>query len=126
MTRTRTIVRRPSRQPLLFKRPDLALAARFDAATAMFVLMHLPDDGAKLHLLRGVTRRHKPGATLLVDSLRDHPERFLLAMERYAAAPGMPAKQLAAVVACIRAGATTVLEERERALLAEAAFMMNG
>ena len=57
---------------------DLAPAARFDAATAMFVLMHLPDDGAKLHLLRGVARRFKLGAPLLlIDSLRDHRERFL-------------------------------------------------
>ena len=38
----------------------------------------------------------------------------------------MPAERLAAVVTRIRAGATTVPEERERALLAEAAFMMNG
>ena len=72
-------------------------AARIDAATAMAVLMYLPDDGAKLHLRRGVTCRHKPGAPLLlVDSLRDHRQRFLLAMERYAAARGMPAEQLAA------------------------------
>ena len=118
-------------------RADLAPAARFDAATAMVVLTHLPDDGAKLHLLRGIARRLKPGAPLLlVDSLRDHRERFLPAMERYAAARGLPAEQLAALFARIRAGAMTVPEERERALLAEvgfrdvvrcfAAFTMNG
>ena len=38
----------------------------------------------------------------------------------------MPAELLAAVFARIRAGATTVPEEPERALLAEAAFMVNG
>jgi tRNA (cmo5U34)-methyltransferase len=48
---------------------DLAPAARFHAATAMYVLMHLPDDGAKLRLLQGVARRLQPGAPLLlVDS----------------------------------------------------------
>jgi tRNA (cmo5U34)-methyltransferase len=89
----------------------------------MYVLMHLPDDGAKLRLLQGVARRLQPGAPLLlVDSLRDRREHFLPTWQRYAAARGMPADQLAAVFARIRANSTTATEARQRALLAEAGF----
>lgn len=102
---------------------DLAPDARFDAATAMYVLMHVPDDGSKLHLLRSVAQRLKPGAPLLlVDSQRDQRERFLPAMECYAAARGMAAEQRAVVFTRIRANTTTATEERERALLTEAGF----
>ncbi len=102
---------------------DLPPDARFDAATVIFVLMHLPDDGSKLHLLRGLAQRLRAGAPLiLVDSIRDHRERFIPAWQHYTAARGLPAEQMAAFIARITASSNTVTEARELTLLDEAGF----
>jgi tRNA (cmo5U34)-methyltransferase len=116
---------------------DLPAEEHFDAATAIFVLMHLPDDGSKLDLLRGIAARLRPGVPfLLVDATRDHHARFAPAWQRYAEAPGMPAAQLAALVARLTASTNATTEARELALLGDAgfhevtrflaAFMING
>jgi tRNA (cmo5U34)-methyltransferase len=103
---------------------DLPAGERFDAATALFVLMHLPDDGGKLRLLRGIAARLKPGAPLiLVDSVRDQRARFAPAWREYAVARGVSAEWMAAFFARIAAsGNTTTTEARELALLGEAGF----
>jgi tRNA (cmo5U34)-methyltransferase len=45
---------------------DLPLDRRFDAATLIGVLHHLPGDGAKREILRSLAARLKPGAPLIV------------------------------------------------------------
>jgi tRNA (cmo5U34)-methyltransferase len=81
-------------------------AARFDAATCLFVLHFLPDAG-KRALLQGIARRLRPGAPLLVATgarvedavllgLRDD---FLGAWQQYGERLGMPAEQMAGTIA---------------------------
>ena len=102
---------------------DLPPESRFDAATAMFVLMHLPDDGSKLHLLRSIADRLRPGGLLiLVDAIHDHRDRFTPAWQRYAEARGMSAEWMAAFLERIRVSSNTATEARELALLEEAGF----
>jgi tRNA (cmo5U34)-methyltransferase len=45
---------------------DLAEKERFDAASCILVMHFLKDDGAKLDLLRSISRRLKPGAPLVL------------------------------------------------------------
>lgn len=81
---------------------DLPANARFDAATCLFVLHFLPDDG-KLALLQKIARQLRPGAPLLVatgakvedDGLRDD---FLGAWQQYGEMMGMPAERMAATI----------------------------
>ncbi len=102
---------------------DLPPEPRFDAATLFFTLMHLPDDGAKLAALLGIHQRLRPGAPLLLaDAIADQRARFAPAWQQYAEARGMPAGDIAALIARITAGSNTSTEAREMALLAEAGF----
>jgi tRNA (cmo5U34)-methyltransferase len=102
---------------------DLARGERFDAATALYVLMHLPDDGSKLRLLRGIAARLEPGAPLiLVDSIRDQRARFATAWQQYAVARGVSAEWMAAFLERIAASSNTATEARQLALLDEAGF----
>ena len=102
---------------------DLPPELSFDAATIIFVLMHLPDDGSKLHLLRSIAERLRPGGLLiLVDAIRDHRDRFAPAWQRYAEARGMSAEWMAAFIERITASSNTATEARELALLDEAGF----
>lgn len=81
---------------------DLSAAARFDAATCLFVLHFLPDAG-KLALLQGIRRHLRPGAPLLVASgvqpddggLGDD---LLGAWQQYGERMGLPAAQMAATI----------------------------
>lgn len=100
---------------------DLPADARFDAATAIFVLMHLPDDGSKLHLLHSIAQRLKPDAPLiLVDGVLDHLGRFAPAWQHYAVARGTPSERMAAFLEQLAAGSTATTEVRELALMDEA------
>jgi tRNA (cmo5U34)-methyltransferase len=45
---------------------DLPVDRRFDAATLIGVLHHLPGDEAKRHILRSLATRLKPGAPLIL------------------------------------------------------------
>ncbi|MDP9352873.1 MAG: class I SAM-dependent methyltransferase [Chloroflexota bacterium] len=102
---------------------DLPADARFDAATAIFVMMHLPDDGSKLYLLRTIAERLKPGAPLLlVDGVLDHLDRFAPAWQHYAVARGTPSERMSAFLEGLAAGSTATTEARELALLDEAGF----
>ena len=116
---------------------DLAPTPTYDAATCINVLMHLPDDGAKLHLLQSIVQRLKPGAPLiLVDGVRDNGEALVSAWRQYAEARGMPKAEMEAFLDRDIANPRVVTEARERELLAEAglrattrfftAFIMNG
>ena len=104
---------------------DLPAAARFDAATCVFVLHFLPDEG-KLVLLRGIRTRLRPGAPLLVVSgarpddggLR---EDLLGAWQQYGERMGMPAERMAAIIAQLMAQPQTSGADYVR-LLGEAGF----
>jgi tRNA (cmo5U34)-methyltransferase len=99
---------------------DLPSMPHYDAATCIYVLMHLPDNGKKLHLLRSIVQRLKPGAPLiLVDAVRDNRELFEAAWQRYAEARGMPGAEMAAFLERIKTGSTTVSESRNLELLNE-------
>jgi tRNA (cmo5U34)-methyltransferase len=80
----------------------LPAGARFDAATCLFVLHFLPDDG-KLALLRGIARQLHPEAPLLVASgcrveHRGLQDDFLGAWRQHGALMGIPAERMAAIV----------------------------
>ncbi len=102
---------------------DLSPTPHYDAATCIFVLMHLPDDGSKLQLLRSIAQRLKPGAPLiLVDGVLDYGAAFAPAWQQYAEARGMPADQMAAFLERIKTGTNAATEARNLELLAEAGF----
>ncbi|MFP5372651.1 MAG: class I SAM-dependent methyltransferase, partial [Actinomycetes bacterium] len=77
---------------------DLPADAHFDAATCLYVLHFLPDDG-KLAVLRGIAARLRPGAPLLVvngarpDDGGLHDD-LLGAWQQYGEAMGMPAERM--------------------------------
>jgi tRNA (cmo5U34)-methyltransferase len=109
---------------------DLPPEARFDAATCLFVLHFLPDEG-KLALLRGIAGRLRPGAPLLVASgARVDDERllslrddFLGAWQQYGELMGMPADQMAATIARLVAQQTDMTTPADYVrLLHEAGF----
>lgn len=59
--------------------------AHFDAATALFVMHFLPDDGAKLDFLRSIRRRLKPSAPYIhVDVCFDDAAMFARLQPVYA------------------------------------------
>jgi tRNA (cmo5U34)-methyltransferase len=106
---------------------DLPRQAHFDAATCVFVLHFLPDEG-KLALLRGIAtrvRREAPvfvvsGAHMDDDGLRDE---LLGAWQQYGELRGMPAEQMAATLESLltrKPEATTA--EGYQHLLQEAGF----
>jgi len=106
---------------------DLAPEARFDAATCLFVLHFLPDEG-KLALLRGVAGRLRPDAPVLVASgarvdeggLRND---FLGAWQQYGELMGMPAARMAATIEQLTAQqAHMTTAEGYARLLGEAGF----
>jgi tRNA (cmo5U34)-methyltransferase len=53
---------------------DLPPGETFDAATLILVLHFVPDDGAKLAMLRGIATRLKPGASLVLLDLSSEPD----------------------------------------------------
>jgi tRNA (cmo5U34)-methyltransferase len=106
---------------------DLATEVRFDAATCLFVLHFLPDE-AKRETLRGIARRLRPGAPVLVASggrvgVGDLGADFRGAWQRYGEVMGMPAEQMAAIIDGLVAqqANATAAEDYER-LLHEAGF----
>ena len=83
---------------------SLPATARFDAATCLFVLHFLPDDG-KLALLRETARRLHQGAPLIVaagtrpdDAMLRLNDDFLGAWQQYGELMGMPAEQMAGII----------------------------
>jgi tRNA (cmo5U34)-methyltransferase len=107
---------------------SLAGATPFDAATLLLVLHFLPDDGAKLALLRELATRLRPGAPLLLADMtgeRGAPEYELL-LDVWEAhlrtRAGAPPDAAGAAVAAVRADLRPVDERRLGALLADAGF----
>jgi tRNA (cmo5U34)-methyltransferase len=104
---------------------DLPADAHFDAATCIFVLHFLPDNG-KLALLRGIASRLRPDAPLLAVSgalgddggLRDD---ILGAWQQYGERMGMPAERMAGIIAQLTSMPMTAEAEYPR-LLHEAGF----
>lgn len=106
---------------------DLATEARFDAATCLFVLHFLPDE-AKRETLRGIARRLRPGAPVLVASggrvgVGDLRASFRSAWQHYGEVMGMPAERMAAIIQGLVAqqANATAAEDYEQ-LLHEAGF----
>ena len=102
---------------------DLPADARFDAATLCYVLMHIPDDGAKLHVLRAIAERLKPGAPLvLIDSVVDRRARFEGAWRAYALDRGATPEGLDAFFERIATRGNATTEARNLELLRAAGF----
>jgi tRNA (cmo5U34)-methyltransferase len=106
---------------------DLAAEAGFDAAVCLFVLHFLPDE-AKRDTLRGIAKRLRPGAPVLVASggrvgVGDLGTDFRGAWQRYGEMMGMPAERMAATIEGLvaRQADATSAEGYER-LLREAGF----
>jgi tRNA (cmo5U34)-methyltransferase len=106
---------------------DLAAEARFDAATCLFVLHFLPDE-AKRETLRGIARRLRPGAPVLVASggrvgVGDLGADFRGAWQSYGELMGMPAERMATIIEGIVAQqADAMPAEGYERLLREAGF----
>lgn len=105
----------------------LADTPEYDAATLILVLHFVPDDGAKLALLKDIARRVKAGGTLvLVDLGGDvgvEPFRGLLeAWKAYIVAKGMTPDAVEALIGQALETQHFVSESRLLELLAEAGF----
>ncbi len=98
----------------------------FDAATCILTLHFVPDDGAKLALLKAIRQRLKPGAPFfLVDATREKNETVfrenVQAWSRHAQNNGCPPETIEKMVENTMT-LPLVTEEREIELLREAGF----
>ncbi|AGK50984.1 MULTISPECIES: class I SAM-dependent methyltransferase [Burkholderia] len=105
---------------------DLPAHARFDGATLIGVLHHLPGDDAKAALLGSIARRLKPGAPLVVACnhrrYAEHP-RLLGAWAQRWRMHGAPPDEVAQKLATILRGADPpASEDAVHALLDAAGF----
>lgn len=102
--------------------------AAFDAATLLLVLHFVPDDGAKLALLRDVAARLRPGAPLFAADMHGEPGTAAFALLLGAwethlhVTAGAPADQARESAAAVRTQLHVVSEARLAALLGEAGF----
>lgn len=106
---------------------DLPAGAAFDAATLICVLHFLPDDGAKLALLRSIAERLRPGATLvLVDGSGEvGTARFTRAWDawmEFIRQKGLTGSELDAYRRQVEEGVYFVSEARTVELLEAAGF----
>lgn len=116
-----------ARVSLLEGSVEVAPPGPFDAATLIFVLGIIPDDGSKLKLLTGIHERLKPGATfVLADQCFDRSAAdFLHRLNRYAAyalASGVDKEIVTKARAMMESNASIVTAERDVQLLQEAGF----
>lgn len=105
---------------------DLPAEARYDAATLIGVLHHLPGDQAKREILRDIAQRLKPGAPLVLAGNRrryaEHP-LLLKAWRQRWRLNGASAAEVEAKIGKILQGADPPASEQVIAeLLAEAGF----
>jgi tRNA (cmo5U34)-methyltransferase len=106
---------------------NLPAEACFDAATCLFVLHFLPDD-AKRETLRGIARRLRPAAPVLVASggrvaVGDLGTDFRGAWQCYGEIMGMPAERMAATIeGLVARQADATHAEGYELLLREAGF----
>jgi tRNA (cmo5U34)-methyltransferase len=104
----------------------------FDAATCCLVMHFLPDDGSKLHFLREIRRRLRPGAPLLLaDAVIDDRGQFEALARALAAhagltglAPEIPEIAGQKTAAMAFESGLLVPEARQRALFAEAGLRL--
>jgi tRNA (cmo5U34)-methyltransferase len=99
----------------------------YDAATLLLVLHFLPDDGAKLALLRSLADRLEPGAPLVLADLHGEPgtpafEGLFRAWGESMRAAGAPDDEVAKGLQAALDSVHFVGESRMAALLAEAGF----
>lgn len=105
---------------------DLPATEYYDAATCIFVLHFIPDDGSKLSLLKSIFQRLRPGAPLILGSpaltdLRQFDD-LAGAWQQYGELMGLSPEKMAATIEQIRARQSVTSEERHVALLREAGF----
>ncbi len=106
---------------------DLPAGEPYDAATLILVQHFLPDDGAKLEILRAIAERLKPGAPLLVANMHGDltapaTQRLYQAWKQRQIARGMSAGDAEGMFSGLPTVVHFVPEERIRALLTEAGF----
>ena len=107
---------------------DVPQGERFDGATMILVQHFLPDDGAKLAILREVAARLRPGAPLFLANMHgdldaEPDTRRYQAWKRRQMARGMPAEDAEGMFSGLPTVVHFVSEARTRQLLEEAGFM---
>lgn len=100
---------------------------QFDAATAILVMHFLPDDGEKLHFLRDIHRRLKPGAKLILadgcfDKNSEEFDWLLNGYKNHARMKGAPPEILEEAVKTVTEKVHFVSEQRELELFRAAGF----
>lgn len=99
----------------------------FDAATLIFVMQFLPDDGAKLALLQSIARRLKAGAQLALVGMHGDPnsvefKQTLAAWKPYLIYNGMPPEAIPTLLKNALDSLFLISEARTGELLKEADF----
>ena len=107
---------------------DVPQGERFDGATMILVQHFLPDDGAKLAILREVAARLRPGAPLFLANMHgdldaEPDTRRYQAWKRRQMARGMSAEDAEGMFSGLPTVVHFVSEGRTRQLLEEAGFM---
>jgi tRNA (cmo5U34)-methyltransferase len=106
---------------------DLPREAQYDAATLVLVMHFVPDDGAKLALLRSIAERLRPGGALVLVDHHGAPDsmefqHLLAGWRNYQVLMGMPAAEAEAVLAQAVKTHHFISDTRTRELLQEAGF----
>jgi tRNA (cmo5U34)-methyltransferase len=106
---------------------DLPAEQQYDAATLVLVMHFIPDDGAKLALLRSIADRLRPGASFVLIDHHGDPQsaefrHLLSAWQNYQVLMGMPAAAAESLLAEAVRTHHFITEARTRELLAEAGF----
>ena len=107
---------------------DVPQGERFDGATMILVQHFLPDDGAKLAILREVAARLRPGTPLFLANMHgdldaEPDTRRYQAWKRRQMARGMSAEDAEGMFSGLPTVVHFVSEGRTRQLLEEAGFM---
>jgi len=106
---------------------DLAEETDFDAALMLLVMHFVDDDGGKENLLKGIAKRLKPGAPLILADLHADVEgarftRFLDHWRNWQLSSGMPKEQVEKGFQTLIKDVAFVPEERILELLHDAGF----
>lgn len=106
---------------------DLDPAPAFDAATLLLVMHFLPDNGAKLAMLKGIAKRLKPGAPLVLADLHGASDtarhaRLMKVWRHWQLAHGLDPEDVEKGFRFIAKNVHFVPETRLFALLHEAGF----
>ncbi len=105
---------------------DLPHVHRFDAATLIGVLHHLPGDTAKRHILNAIAARLLPGAPLILAGNRyayaDHPTLLAAWGERWRMQGSTPEEVQAKLGKILQGADPPASEEAVAMLLADAGF----